>query len=162
MSSPCYWQNVLSFTTRSWACYEMTNFGDLCPGTMTTKNYEGLRETAILTALWRSPPDCLYPWDNNHIWLSKVPKQALSFELSVWELGQVIGRITQKQSVPGVFRVLSKAGYPQVFRNFELHACLPFLSSKCFCHLRPMPNQTRILGLYQLGMERFLLDINFH
>ena len=161
MSSGCYWHNVLSLTARSWGCYEKTNSGDLCPETKTAKRQEGLRETSLLTVLWRSPQNCLCPCDNNHIWLSKIPKQALSFELSAWALGQLIARITQEQSVPGLFRALNKGGYPKVLGDLELHACLPFLSSKCFCHLRSMHNQARIWGLYQLGMERFFFDTNF-
>lgn len=160
MSSGCYWQKALSLTTRSWGCYEKTNFGDLCPETKTAKNQKGIRETPLLIVLWTSPQNCLWPCDNNHIWLSKIPKQALSFSWlpgnsDSWKPEQLRNNLFLDYSGPW-----TKEG---IQRFLETKNCTP-VSLFCpanFCHLRSMPNQARIWGLYQLGMERFFLDINF-
>lgn len=105
-----------------------------------------------LAELWRSPPP---------IWLSKNPKLALSFELSAWELSQLIARITQEKSIHELFRTLNKGCYPKVIGDLDLHACLPFLLSKCWCDFWSMPNQARIWSLYQLSMGIFFLRYKF-
>lgn len=159
MLSGYYWQNVLSLTTRSWDIMTNQLWGSVSWDKDCKKSG---RFKGHLATLWRSPsPIVCVPVTTTTFGSQEIPKLALSFELSAWDFSQLIARITQEKSIHGLFRALNKGHYPKVIGDLDLHVCLPFLLSKCWCDFWSMPNQARIWGLYQLSMEIFFLRYKF-